>query len=277
MHKTFVRFFFLIVFLVVAPASGQTVYGQSPDSLKVLPEDEFAVIPALSASAILRQADMKRSPWSDFTMLADLVYQKRGERTTERFRVFVHEHTKSLVSYLEPDKQRGNMLLMVGDNLWYYVNKTSRPMRITPIQKLSGGASYGDITRLNWSGDYRSELVGQDSVDFSDAFWDCWVLQLQALSSSATYHSIVLSVEKNTFVPRKAVVYLRSGKKMKTLFFTQYQIIGGKMMNTRIDFIDHLSADSQSSMIFSKISLKTLPDRYFLKTSLPSLYGEVVY
>ncbi|NTW62757.1 MAG: hypothetical protein HGA46_01425, partial [Chlorobiaceae bacterium] len=90
------------------------------------------------AEEILKQADDVRAPWSDFTMAATLSYENQSEQKKDVFRVFIKNRTKTLVSYIEPVKQRGNMLLMLNDNLWYYVNKTQRPMRITPIQKLAG-------------------------------------------------------------------------------------------------------------------------------------------
>ncbi|UZJ41265.1 outer membrane lipoprotein-sorting protein [Prosthecochloris sp. SCSIO W1101] len=229
------------------------------------------------ASEILQRADSARSPWPDFTMAADIAFEKHGQLKKEKFRVFVKDYLKSLVSYVEPVKQRGNMLLMVGDNLWYYVNNTRRPMRITPIQKLSGGASYGDITRLSWSKDYSPEPGGEQSVAVGERSFDTWFLKLKANSKSATYHTIDLYVEKGTFFPRKAVVYLQSGKKMKTMYFTEYKTMAGKKMNTRIEFIDHLSSDNMTSLTFSNVIVKTSPNRFFLKSSLSTLYGEVVY
>ena len=251
------------------------------DSLSVSPSHELqqdaeaANIP--SPTEILRKSDRVRAPWADFIMIAQLSFKKFNTSKKEVFRVFMKDYVKSLVSYIEPVKQRGNMLLMVDDNLWYYVNKTQRPMRITPIQKLAGGASYGDITRLYWSKDYIPIMKGDTVTTVQNQSYDTYFLKLSATSKSATYHTIDLYVEKHTFYPRKAVVYLRSGKKMKTMYFIDYKMIAGKMMNTRIDFVDHLSSDAMTSMIFSNIIVKKSPDRFFLKSALPSLSSEAVY
>jgi hypothetical protein len=246
-----------------------------------LPEKECLALDdapsAISAAEILKKTDEKRAPWPDFSMSARLVFTKFGESRQDVFRVFVKNYTKTLVSYIEPVKQRGNMLLMLDEDLWYYVNKTQRPMRITPIQRLSGGASYGDISRLNWSGDYAAEYAGEDTVTIEGVNYDTWRLLLKARSRSATYNTVDLYIEKGSYCPRKAVVYLQSGKKMKTMYFSEYRNISGKVMNTRIAFVDHLASDSVTTLVFSNVSLRKYPDRYFLKTSLPSLYGEVVF
>lgn len=231
----------------------------------------------MSPAEMLKKTDEKRAPWPDFSMSATLSYRKFGESRQEVYRVFVKNYTKTLVSYVEPVKQKGNMLLMLDNDLWYYVNKTQRPMRITPIQRLSGGASYGDISRLNWSADYSAEYAGEHMVAIDGENYDTWKLQLKARSRTATYNSVELYIEKGSYAPRKAVVYLQSGKKMKTMYFSEYRNISGKVMNTRIAFVDHLASDSVTTLVFSNVSLRKYPDRYFLKTSLPSLYGEVVF
>jgi len=232
---------------------------------------------AQSAEELVKQADAVRAPWPGFAMRADLSYEKFNKRKEETFRVFTRDYVKTLVSYIDPVKQRGNMLLMINDNIWYYVSKTQRPMRITPIQKLSGGASYGDITRLSWSGDYDPVIEGESRITVNGKTYAGWLLKLTARSKSATYHTMDLYVDKEKGYPRKAVVYLQSGKKMKTMYFIDYKMIAGKMMNTRIDFVDHLSLDAMTSMIFSNITVKQSPDRFFLKSALPSLSSEAVY
>jgi len=130
---------------------------------------------------------------------------------------------------------------------------------------------------LSWSRDYVADMVGEQVLPVKEQTYDTWVLKLTARSKSATYHSIDLYIEKGNGYPRKAVVYLQSGKKMKTLYFTQYEKIVDKMMNTKIEFVDHLSSDNVTIMKFSKVTLKKSPDRFFLKSNLPSLNSEVVY
>jgi len=228
------------------------------------------------ATEILRRADDVRSPWSDFNMIATLSYEKMKEQRTDVFRVFVKNHVNSLVCYIEPPRQRGNLLLMLDEYLWYYVSKTQRPMRITPIQKISGGASYGDISRLSWSRDYNASLVGESQISVKGGNYDTWFLKLSARSRSATYSTIDLYVEKENGYPRKAIVYLQSGKKMKTLFFTGFSSIGGETMNSTMEFIDHLDGNSITTMTFSKVIVRKSPDRYFLKSNLSSISMDIL-
>jgi hypothetical protein len=228
----------------------------------------------LNADHILIKADESRSPWSDFTMTATLTYEKDNEPKKDIFRVFVKDHLKSLVIFISPVKQQGNCLLMVDENLWYFVKDTQRPVRITPIQKLSGGASYGDISRLSWSKDYEAEIAGEEIIKINEKDYDTWHLNLKAHSPSATYNTIHLYVEKATGFPRKAIVFLKSGKKMKTIYFLNFSKHHGKMLNTTIQFVDHLCSDSITNLLFSHISVNNLPERYFLKSNLQNITNE---
>jgi len=228
------------------------------------------------ATEILQRADDVRSPWSDFNMIATLSYEKMREQKKNVFRVYVKDHIKSLVCYIEPPRQRGNLLLMLDEYLWYYVYSTQRPMRITPIQKLSGGASYGDLSKLSWSRDYTATMDGTTQISVKGRNYNTWFLKLKARSRSATYSTIDLYVEKETGYPRKAVVYLQSGKKMKTLYFTGFSTISGQIMNNTIEFIDHLESDSKTTMIFSNVVVRKSPERYFLKSNLSSISMDIL-
>ncbi len=228
------------------------------------------------AREILKKADLSRSPWSDFTMKSILNFKRRGTPVEETYRVYVKDHTKTLVGFLNPVKQRGNLLLMIGDNLWYYVKDTRRPIRITPIQKLSGGASYGDISRLSWSEDYDPVITGKEEIEIGEVSYPCIHLELTARSKGATYHRISLYVEEGTFFPRKADVYLRSGVHMKTLYYTVFKKLYGKFFNSEVVFVDHMSNDMITTLKYDEIEPRELPDRYFLRTQLSTLYGEVI-
>ncbi|MBI3599176.1 MAG: outer membrane lipoprotein-sorting protein [Nitrospinae bacterium] len=238
--------------------------------------DKAAPFEDMDARAILEKADRTRSPWSDFEMKAILQFEQRERMVEEDYRVYLKDGTKTLVAFLSPIKQRGNLLLMVGEDLWFYVKDTQRPVRITPLQRLSGGASYGDIARLNWSLDYIPTFIGKESADVGNTSYPCIKLELSADSKGATYHRILLWIEEGQYYPRKADIYLQSGKLIKTLYFTRFEITKGSPMNREIKFIDHLDNDKTTIMRFEDIETHPIPSNYFLKTRLPDLSREVI-
>ena len=93
---------------------------------------------------------------------------------------------KTYVEFMSP-REKGEHLLMLGDDMWVYLPDTSRPVRITPLERLSGDASNGDVARTNYAVDYtpvylRTEKVGAE---------ECYVLELTAKRKGATYQRIL--------------------------------------------------------------------------------------
>ena len=224
-----------------------------------------------SGYSILRKAEEKRAPWNQMELVATLHTQKNNSQSLETYSVLFKDESKTLVRFVEPKFEKGNLLLMVKDDLWYFVKNTSKPIRITPIQRLSGSVSYGDITRLGWTQDYNIEKFTTDDSR-KEPFYK---FALKAKSKGATYQTITLYIDKN-YRPKIAEVFLLSGKHYKTLKFSEFSEVSGKEINTEIMFIDHLNNEKVSVMNFIKINPKNnLPERYFIKTALPDLSNEL--
>ena len=64
---------------------------------------------------------------------------------------------KTYVEFMSP-REKGRHLLMLGDDMWIYLPDTSRPVRITPLERLSGDASNGDVARTNYAVDYSRRV-----------------------------------------------------------------------------------------------------------------------
>lgn len=106
-------------------------------------------------------------------------------------------------------------MLMMGDNYWLQMPKSRRPIRITPMQKLLGEASIGDISTLTWSQDYQGEWKATETTSVSGKSIATYHLVLTAKTAGASYQKIDLWLAKQDAFPIKADLYLRSGKLAK--------------------------------------------------------------
>jgi len=221
----------------------------------------------INASEILRQAELKRMPWAQMSVCATLIDSNSTARTSTSYRVFFNGN-KALVESTEPSTQKGNLLLLQNHEMWFYIKSTAQPMKITPLQRLSGSVSFVDIARLNWTIDYAIDSLENVKIG-SDKKAEAYLLHLHALSPDISYRKINLWVDRNNKRPVKADIYLSSEKLYKTILFTKYQTIAGKEINTQIEFIDYFNKGRKSVITFSRIQLeKNLPDNYFIKEKL---------
>ncbi len=74
---------------------------------------------------------------------------------TRGYNVYTRPNRESVVVF-KSAVEAGQKMLMIEDNYWLLMPKKSRrPIRITPMQKLLGEASVGDISTLTWSEDCK--------------------------------------------------------------------------------------------------------------------------
>ena len=177
-----------------------------------------ACLPALAQNvdAILKKADAFRMLDTAAQVEVRVQTMKEGRPDKEKhYQVLSKPGGKSLVLFRSPG-EIGQKVLMVGDDFWMLLPGSARPIRITPLQKLLGEASTGDIATMTWSGDYAGSVVRELDVDGVP----CLELDLAALRKSVTYQRVVLQVAKRDYRPLHADLYASSNRKLKQARFT---------------------------------------------------------
>ena len=218
----------------------------------------------LNGPEILKKVDSLRNPLASFQIDVDLVSYRNQESESWKMRVFGQGTEKSLVEFVDPASQKGQYLLMLNDAMWIYLPGTSRPIRISPLQRLMGEASNGDVARTNYSIDYNAELAGEEVV----ADLPCYRLELTAKDSTVSYNKVTLWVSKNGYEPIKADFYVVSGKLMKHAFFTEFGVLNGNRAITAIEIQDAIRPGRRTVMRYSKLQPKGLPEKMFNKNYL---------
>lgn len=227
----------------------------------------------INAAEMLRQAGLKRMPWAQMSFDASLADSGNGGESITAYRVFIN-HDNTLVACTAPAVQKGNLVLLLNHEMWFYFKSTAQPAKITPLQRLSGAVSLVDITRLNWAADYIIDSVASTNDEKEKV--TC-LLYLHAASQDISYRRIHLWVTKKSNRPFKADIYLDSEKLYKTLLFTKYQVIDGKEINSQIQLIDHFNKDRKSVINFLHPRPEThLPEDYFMKEKLPAVSKAII-
>jgi hypothetical protein len=221
----------------------------------------FAEAP--SPQKILERADQYRAGWESFVMSIRITNFK-GDRQEGESRYEVYQRkTKSLVKFLNR-REKGRSLLMLEDDLWIYMPSTSRPIRITPMQRLTGNVSNGDVARSDYARDYEATLLRKEQVEGKT----CFVLELKARRRGATYPRIHYWVAKIDFSPCKADFFLTSGKNCKTVYYDSFADFQGKRLVTRMTFYDNIRKEEKSVMEYLRYMPADIPEKYFNKDSM---------
>src|SRR5574343_1302408 len=117
---------------------------------------------ASDVATILKKTDAFRQADSSAQIETLVQTYKHGEPDKEkRYQVLIRPGGKSLILFRSPGEV-GQKVLMSGDDFWMLLPGSARPMRITPLQKLLGDASTGDIATMSWAEDYGGSLIGEE-------------------------------------------------------------------------------------------------------------------
>lgn len=221
------------------------------------PADTSATTP--NAEALLKRSDTFRNGWPSFVTRVKITNYEAGKPDEESLYEVSQKGTdKTYVEFLSP-RDKGRHLLMLADDMWIYLPDTSRPVRITPLERLSGDASNGDVARTNFATDYSAVYLRQEKVGAEP----CYVLELTAKRKGATYQRILYWLRVADARPVKAEFYLTSGKHIKTATFDEYVDYNGKLLLHKLTLYDQIRQNSHSVLEYSGAVQRALPDKLF--------------
>ncbi len=210
------------------------------------------------AQTLLARADSFRLRWPSVVVRVRIEnYEHEAMRESEDFDVSI-KGDSTHVRFLST-RNKGQVLLMRGDDMWIFLPSASRPVRITPIQRLLGNASNGDIARLQYGIDYVPQIAGSEVADGTP----CTILDLRAKRKGATYQRVRLAVRATDGWPVRAECFLASGRQAKTVHFEQPRQVGGRTIVTRLVIEDSIRSADRTVMDYLDFTPKDLPDTLF--------------
>jgi hypothetical protein len=223
--------------------------------------------PAGDSAEILRKVDAFRAPYPEFVVRVRVTSFEKGRiRETGLFDAYISGPEKSLIIARE-HVNRGMKLLYVREDMWVHLPDTHRPLRITPMQRMMGEASNGDIARLSLTEDYTAEESGLEEAEGRSRRR----IVLTAVRESAPYHRIVLWVRAENYRAEKAEFYLPSGKRFKTARYEEYKPLEGRLILTKMTISDDLRRGRETTLEYLSFEKRTIPARYFNKNGLVEL------
>ncbi len=227
-------------------------------------------IAAPDAQELLRTTDAIRNPGKPFSVKLTLTEFENGKQVdTSTLMTYSRANDSngqfaSLVSFVQPARDAGKLLLRNGDDLWFYDPGTKASVRLSPQQRLMGQASNGDVVTVNLAKDYGAKLLAEEDVtDGERRTRKSYKLGLLATAASATYTTIELWVDAETNRPIKGKFFAESGRLLKTVYYRRYQPQVGRDRPTETVIIDGLNPQSVTLMRFSDWASPAIPQAWF--------------
>lgn len=216
----------------------------------------------MSPLEMLQKADEARGNAEGIQWDISMDSVENGREQNRALRVVARGYD-SFIDTLAPANVKGQKLLMQDRNMWFAKPGLSKPVPISPRQKLMGGASNGDIAATNYAADYK--IIKTEEGKFNNE--SCVVMDLQAVDSRATYDRIKYWISRERLVGLKAEFFTVSGKMFKTATFEYHNSIN--INNQPREFISKMVINSAvikddvTVIKYSKPVLKKVSDAVF--------------
>ena len=151
-------------------------------------------------------------------------------------------------------------VLMQGQNVWVRMPHSSRTIAITPIERILGQASYGDLARSHWVDSYTPSWkpVAAQGVRAAAAD-DTMVLDLHATTTHRAYQRIAVTVDRKTGRPIAARFYLGSGKLLKLARYGRPTSLDGRRLIVQTWFVDPADPGTATLLQIRKVDPRQCP------------------
>jgi len=216
----------------------------------------------MSHQEMLHKADEARGNYDGIQWTISMNSIENGRKQYRQMRVTARGYD-ALVETFAPSNIKGERFLMLDRNMWFAKPGLSKPVPISPRQKLMGTAANGDIASTNYSGDYKILSVENGKLN-KEA---CVIMNLQAIESRATYDRIKYWISQDRLVGLKAEFYTVSGKMFKSAEFEYKNSItindSPREFISKMIITSAVIKDDVTTMQYSKPSIKKVSDATF--------------
>ena len=221
----------------------------------------------MTAGQLIQDADQFRGYPQSFEFVLEVTSIVPGkEDRTNRLSVYVRDEA-SLVKFEAPAHDKGKAMLFQDRDLWLHVPTTKRLIRISPIQRLLGQASNGDVAGTRFASDYHGGIIGTEILGEVP----CYVMDLQAVDRKVTYARLKYWVSQKDHRPVKSEHYAVSGKLLKILHYEEFTESDEGLKLSKLLILDPLKKGHKTTMTYSHWKKADLAASMFQKTYLKRL------
>jgi outer membrane lipoprotein-sorting protein len=171
----------------------------------------------------------------------------------------------SLIRITAPNKEAGTATLKAGDDIWNYLPRVDRSIKI-PASLMMGawmGSHFTNDDLVKESRlieDYDIEIEFEGDRDGAEV----WEFVLTPKPEAAVvWGRITYEVRKDDLMPKWARYYDEDGALVRTMTFSDYRVMGGRLVPAAMDMIPEDKPGERTSVRYSEIEFDIDIDESF--------------
>ncbi len=226
------------------------------------------VLLANEAQAIIKKLEKNLRGDYMYSTMSMIVTSKRGKRTVN-IESWSEGNDKSFIKILYPKKDKGITFLKIDNQMWQYIPKIERIIKIPPSMMLQSwmGSDFTNDDMVKESSleeDYSASILSKKG--------DSATLELIPKPNAAVvWGKIVIDVDLKDAVPVKEIFYDDMMQKVRVMTFSKIEQHGSHKipMVMELQPLDADKKNNRTKVIFEKVNFDTKIDpSYFTKQAL---------
>jgi hypothetical protein len=147
---------------------------------------------------------------------------------------------KTFIHILSPAKERGVATLRIGSEMWNYLPKTNKVMKVPPSMMMSSwmGSDFTNddlVKEFTLFEDYDYELIRPDSAREDVLYVKCTPHD----GVPVVWGHIVVAARKSDHIPLWQKYYDEKGELMRTMTYSEVKEMGGRIIPTVTELVPH--------------------------------------
>ena len=226
----------LLVLLAAAPVAAP-VAAQDADALEIIRKAD-ALLRGDTQTGTYRMT-IVRPDWE-----RTLVFDFWSEGTENSF-----------IRVKEPAKERGVAFLKVGREMWQYVPRINRVIKIPPSMMLQSwmGSDFTNDDLVQESSiveDYGHTLLGREVLEGDEAYK---IEMIPKPEAPVAWDRLVEWIRVADYVPLRAEFYNERGERIRTMLYSDIRRLGGRLLPTRMTLLEEKRPGRQTVLVLEDV------------------------
>lgn len=221
---------------------------------------------AFNANEIIKNVQHNIQSDSGYSQVSMIVKTSRGDRTM-KMESWNRGNEKSFIKIVYPKKDNGITFLKVDTTMWQYVPKIEKTIKI-PSSMMMQSWMGSDFTNDDMSkessivDDYNPKLISEDMQNYT-------LTLTPKLDAAVVWGKIIMTVQKENFIPLKAIYYDEDGVKKRVLEYSEVKLIGSRYYPTVMTLIPLDKKNNKTVVTMDNINFDiTIDDSRFTRSAL---------
>jgi len=176
---------------------------------------------------------------SSYALMEMEIVNPNWERTL-RLRAWSQGTDKTLIRILEPAKERGTGTLRIGNEMWNYLPKVDKTIRIPPSMMMSSwmGSDFTNddlVKEFTFAGDYTFQYADVENPEENRLYIEC----IPKEGRPIVWNRVLLIVDAESLLPVSEEFYDEQGQLIRTMTFREVKTFDDRRIPSVMELKPH--------------------------------------